>query len=186
MKIISKYKDYYDYLQGIYGVDEKLVLDRRDFQTPYVPTSPKYKLSVYVGNVVVDVLMVDGKPYVGESIVPFAHSGFMQRDDRYSVRVDGGRYNIVSLRKTPEDLGEKSLTWEHNCAILTSMYGSIYRFPILRDLGIPSALPPEQVWQILSAWLGQVVTKSEPIVPVGDDKVRIQSAGFDLKTSFRK
>ena len=27
MKIISKYKDYYDYLQGIYGVDEKLILD---------------------------------------------------------------------------------------------------------------------------------------------------------------
>jgi len=28
MKIISKYKDYYDYLQGIWGMDEKLVLDR--------------------------------------------------------------------------------------------------------------------------------------------------------------
>jgi hypothetical protein len=27
MKIISKIKDYYDYLQGIYGIDEKLVLD---------------------------------------------------------------------------------------------------------------------------------------------------------------
>lgn len=29
MKIIAKTKDYYDYLQGIYGVDEKLVYDRR-------------------------------------------------------------------------------------------------------------------------------------------------------------
>src|SRR5687768_13290674 len=28
MRIISKFKDYYDYLQGIYGVDEKKVLDR--------------------------------------------------------------------------------------------------------------------------------------------------------------
>ena len=28
MKIISKFKDYYDFLQGIYGVDPLLVLDR--------------------------------------------------------------------------------------------------------------------------------------------------------------
>lgn len=31
MKIISKFKDYYDYLQGIYGVYPKLVLDKREF-----------------------------------------------------------------------------------------------------------------------------------------------------------
>ena len=32
MKIISKYKDYYDYLTGIYGVDDKIVLDRRGWE----------------------------------------------------------------------------------------------------------------------------------------------------------
>jgi hypothetical protein len=30
MKIISKYKDYYDYLQGVLGQDELVVYDRRD------------------------------------------------------------------------------------------------------------------------------------------------------------
>lgn len=30
MKIISKHKDYYDYMCHIHGVDNKLVLDRRD------------------------------------------------------------------------------------------------------------------------------------------------------------
>lgn len=30
MKVLSKYKDYYDYLVGIYGMDEKLILDRRE------------------------------------------------------------------------------------------------------------------------------------------------------------
>jgi len=29
MKIISKHKDYYDYFQGIYGVDKMKILDRR-------------------------------------------------------------------------------------------------------------------------------------------------------------
>jgi len=30
MKILTKIKDYYDYLQGIYGIDELVVYDRRD------------------------------------------------------------------------------------------------------------------------------------------------------------
>jgi hypothetical protein len=30
MKIISKHKDYYDYFQGIYGVDKMKILDRGD------------------------------------------------------------------------------------------------------------------------------------------------------------
>ena len=30
MKIIDRNKDYYDYLQGIYGMDELVVYDRRD------------------------------------------------------------------------------------------------------------------------------------------------------------
>ena len=29
MKILGKYKDYYDYLQGVYGVDPLLTFDRR-------------------------------------------------------------------------------------------------------------------------------------------------------------
>lgn len=29
MKIISKHKEFYDYLQGIYGIDEKVIYDRR-------------------------------------------------------------------------------------------------------------------------------------------------------------
>jgi len=29
MKLLTKHKDYYDYLQGIYGIDEKIIYDRR-------------------------------------------------------------------------------------------------------------------------------------------------------------
>lgn len=29
MKIISKYKDYYDWCQSIFGIDDNIVLDRR-------------------------------------------------------------------------------------------------------------------------------------------------------------
>lgn len=30
MKIIDRYKDYYDYLSGIYGIDELVIFDRRE------------------------------------------------------------------------------------------------------------------------------------------------------------
>lgn len=30
MRIITKIKDYYDYLQGVYGIDDKVIYDRRD------------------------------------------------------------------------------------------------------------------------------------------------------------
>lgn len=42
MKIISKYKDYYDYLQGIWGMDERLILDRTLFST-----TPDYNNKYY-------------------------------------------------------------------------------------------------------------------------------------------
>jgi hypothetical protein len=32
MKILSKYKDYYDYLTGIYGEDPLIILDRRSYK----------------------------------------------------------------------------------------------------------------------------------------------------------
>ena len=31
MKIISKYKDYYDYLSGVWGIDPLIVLDRTSY-----------------------------------------------------------------------------------------------------------------------------------------------------------
>lgn len=52
MKIISNYKDYYDYLVGIYGVDQKVVYDRRFSGNPF-------DQSTFVGH-----LFVLGKHYL--------------------------------------------------------------------------------------------------------------------------
>ncbi len=50
MKIISNFKDYYDYLQGIYGVDEKVVYARTSYSQKdngkWIK-SPFYKLAYY-------------------------------------------------------------------------------------------------------------------------------------------
>lgn len=60
MKIISKYKDYYDFLQGIWGMDEKLVLDRTDYvKTPnYISSINQYRTLVrfYICDLIVEGL----------------------------------------------------------------------------------------------------------------------------------
>ena len=58
MKIISKFKDYYDYLQGVWGMDEKLALDRTDYSsTPDYTTNTSMVIDLvrfYVCGVVVE------------------------------------------------------------------------------------------------------------------------------------
>ena len=65
MKILDKRgsKDYYDYLTGVYGIDDKLVLDRRK-KTFFgiIPT----KISLYIAGFVVEGLYIKGKFYYGE------------------------------------------------------------------------------------------------------------------------
>ena len=82
-----------------------------------------------------------------------------------------------------------SPTYKENCPILRSTgnrYKKSYaKHPILKDYGFVRVFKPEEIWIILSEWLGKVITMNEKKVPIGDDKTRILSHGFDLKTSFR-
>jgi hypothetical protein len=55
----------------------------------------------------------------------------------------------------------------------------------LETLGIQTIIKPFDLWIMLSEWLGYMITQNEPSVPIGDDKIRVESHGFDLKTSFR-
>jgi hypothetical protein len=71
MKIISKYKDYYDYLVGIYGVDEKLILDRTDFVLTSKLTN-KSKVTFYICGYIIDGYYIDGKFYYGSDLEQFA------------------------------------------------------------------------------------------------------------------
>lgn len=80
MKVISRYKDYYDYLQGVYGVDEKLVLDRdnspkvfdpneyKDYR-PYWKESSNYKkVHLYICGYVIEGIIYDNKIYFGKDV----------------------------------------------------------------------------------------------------------------------
>jgi hypothetical protein len=79
MKILSSYKDYYDYLTGIYGIDPIIVLDRTKHKQPYdigidcepYSSSKEHVINhnkLWIGYYCVEFMTYDGIPYFGEDI----------------------------------------------------------------------------------------------------------------------
>lgn len=191
MKILSKFKDYYDYLQGMYGVDEKLVLDRTNFSpVKYLP-SQHLVIELYIGEWLVEgYFNPDTKKfYWGESIKEFSEEmckwapNNITDKTHYYIKFKNNRYHDHNfIRKEPVYLGDKSPTWKEKYPILQSSrvrydnYDKYNLNPILKEYDISGFIEAHDVWVWLSDWLGRIYTKLEPQVPVGDDKVRIQSA----------
>lgn len=193
MKIISKYKDYYDYLVGIYGEDSKLVLDRRGFSPiPYIP-SINCITTFHIGEWKIQGFWNNNKIYFGKEIELFHNQNRLTlfslekeiiKSENYII--PDGKFSNLYCLKEPKYLGDKSPTWKEKCPILEGNRSGYYNhFPILREYNLQKFLPSNDIWLKLSEWLGKQITKNEPVVPVGDDLVRILSSGFDLKTSFR-
>lgn len=201
MKIISKYKDYYDYLQGIRGVDPKVILDRREgiVHKPIdlVPIALEKKYRVIR-------LAICGVLYMG-------------------LRAKGGKYfwgeDLLKLGKIEKKwFGEKEMLWIydsdihlpledvctdlneiHKCPVLFLHDEDGYRFrkgryvkntvkvdkyPKLEIYGVQKWYSPENLYNDLSNWISS--RNEEVIVDKRTDKEKIQNAGFDKKTSFRK
>jgi len=202
MKIISKYKDFYDYLQGIYGIDEKLILNRTKGTSKMFPKYTGLHILVICGKIL-EYVCFNNKYYFSEDILQFNEEKKLEKwgswggikpvylinpglnsnhilnfEKIYYPTLSEDKYNIY-----PE-IKELSKT----CPIFLYDKDSktIYQeFPSLKELGVNKVIDAIDLWILLSEWLGNRITEKEPIVPIGDDKTRILSAGFDLKTSFR-
>ena len=61
------------------------------------------------------------------------------------------------------------------------------KIPVLANLGLSAQVPPEQMFQELAYFIGNVMRVSPDLAPpvVVAEKDRIVQHGFDLKTSFR-
>lgn len=193
MKIISKYKDYYDYLQGIYGVDEKLVLDRRESDHPMYYQNGRHVF--VIGDLMVDVLHIDGKFYCGESdMIKLGGTKIENKSQpniiNYRVEyLEQSSYflkkEISTIRVTAHRKNRVDDNFNQYAIYKPESLNTCIPYPRLEQYGIQKVLKPHDIWVELSNWLGKQLTKNEPTVPIGDDKIRIISAGFDLKTSFR-
>lgn len=188
MKIISKFKDYYDYLKGIYGEDPKLVLDRTEFNKLQYPGNGID--TFYIGDYKIQGYWKDGNIYFGKDVEKFhiEDRGYWWMSDynkNESYVVEDSYHNTFSCLKYPKKINN-SPTYKENCPILKEYRKDEYiKNPILKEYGFQKVFKAEEIWIILSEWLGRVITMNEKPVPIGDDKTRILSHGFDLKTSFR-
>ena len=202
MKILSKYKDYYDYLSGIWGVDPKIVLDRRDFKHPEFYGAPK-KIVLYICGKRIEGFY-DGKSfYVGESLSKF---GEIKEPRKYPT------WKFTTYHRSPEpsrfvtfkykssftstvdylinvditnDLENYNI--KENCPILMSGIhnNKFLRFPILEKMNVGSILPPEVIYQMLVDWLSARNSEMEERPNTQTDVEKLLSKGFSTKCSFR-
>lgn len=197
MKIVSKHKEYYDYLQGVYGIDDKLVLDRTSYYKLPYPLSND-KSTIHIGETVVEVYWREDVPYIGEEaekysivnknsfgVYPSLHGMYNNTSHKDYYFIPNGRYSFIRVLKQPLDLKDKSPTWKEDCPILLETYQGFKKFPLLKEYNVSKKLSAEAIWMLLTQWLSKQIDKKEK-VPEMSDKSKILAAGFDLKTSFKK
>lgn len=193
MKIISKYKDYYDYLAGMWGVDPLLVLKRDNPKhVPYLGRFHRY-MRFHICGQVLDGIYLNEEFYYGKDILklPNSHEGedgyirLSFAEDRhvykYVFRPELTPYGEVPVKfrahKSPTGTSPNDKT---GCPIILE---DDIRYPNLSEYKVNRAIPPEQMWLMLSQWLGQRNTPEFQDTMTNDEK--ITSHGFDTKTSFR-
>ena len=184
MKIISKFKDYYDYLQGIYGIDEKLILDRTKYTPiPYTPSDFSTD-KIIIGDYLIQGIWLNGKFHCGKDVedldIISNYNHPFGNDIRYLIKSDFGS---IELLKEPKLLTD-SPAYQHNCSILIKDWNGYKKNPILKEYSLYKVYSAFEIWNILSEFLGKLNDKHSQSIQT--DKEKIISHGFDLKTSFRK
>lgn len=197
MKIIGKIKDYYDYLQGIYGVDSKLILDRPDFEylkeIPFDNTGER--LVFHICDRAYECLYLNGKFLYGAEIkaVCAETDNYWKRQGRNYVftKDNGPIWSQKTLWFNLESDIPSEVNIKENCPIIRQHIDSesthaftsrdYNKFPILSQYDFQKAVKPEDMWIMLSNWLSKPVELKDTMT----NKEKILSHGFDIKHSFR-
>ena len=229
MKIIDNKKDYYDYLSGIYGIDDQIVFDRRDskmlfaegvlqpgleecFVTTRLPDDKPLKAKQ-----IWELSSVHNRSEVAKAKKFHIHKTILEgRVFHYVLEVGWNRYFFEVERwidsKNNQDvcLEYRLIKTEHevkSCISDSPIFLAPCQFhfdfwtgeiewerrkvdvskqvvnPILSETYIPKVIPPEEMWKAIYEFLSS--QKEKPIVDTRSDIQKLESAGFDKKTSFR-
>jgi hypothetical protein len=209
MIILSKHKDYYDHLAGVYGIDEKIVLDRRVCHRlkldDYEYSDRDRKLVVDFCGIRYIGLWKSGKFYWGDKIKQFALEPrremgkrgvtwkYMSREywrgdeTMYTVYMKDVGFGTPQYTRFPVNPKKVKTNELANCPILFSNTeetnpDAMHRFPILKDMGFGSVISPEDAWIQISNFMSRNI-----VIPNKQtDKENNISHGFDYKKSFRK
>lgn len=206
MKILSKYKDYYDYLTGVWGEDPKLTLDRREFHTTELIENAVY--FIFIGNYKIEGFCRNGVIHFGDKLQEFetVDEYYSKRKEyQNKVRIDtpreySGSYKGGRYRRTRYDTkwvntlvveGTGEVTITENCPILvlqesptSSSIVKTYKYPKLEDIGLAKFVDATDVYRMIAEWLAKRVDEMELTTSTTNEQ-KIENKGFDKKTSFR-
>ena len=182
MKIIAKHKDYYDYLQGINGIDDLLVLDRTNYYYNTKIFTENDYICLIVCGIKFEGIYKSGKFRYGKDIENYLSDKDEIYKNYYKIYDNRYRYRYVDIQKE-----HKAYNKELEHPIYVSFkpkydLAELIKFPILKEYDFHNVYSAEEIWIHISNWL----SRTKDITDTQTNKEKIVSAGFDLKTSFRK
>lgn len=194
MLILSKFKDYYDYLQGIYGIDTKKVLDRTKVNSQYVQDyiniNPKESLFHYpeeilyfCGNIYKLYNRANYDYWWGneEKIRMYdRYLGWINRDGFEVVYQDD---KIVWIKESSESKGDNQIDFPYY--LLATYNAKVIEYksiPVLKHIHFDKVMAPDECYRRIEEYISY--REPEPNTDPNDMN-RYESKGFDKKTSFR-
>lgn len=206
MYIVDKNKDYYDYLSHIYGLDKKIVLDRRGskkiddgnivdlFYHLYYYEKANNFLILEVGNVQYLIRVFKIKCSKGNEL---GHQEFVSCE----MKIEHIFNNHVHLYDTPISIRAVSVktnwSWGKHYSrkskyvisdnyqdTIERVFEKVINLPILAGTQITSLIAGEEIWKELQNYISSLDNDKDVSIPMTDVE-KAETHGFDKVTSFR-
>jgi len=198
MKIITKMKDYYDYMVGTYGMDPLTVYDRRNIDSvgieypnkdgydsrTFFICGTKYKIYYYRGDIyhTEDELLV-----LNDRLKRNGYDGILSNWRRNSSTIVHAHFRQHNGNTDNNDVhGEpilmyKDTYWDYNNGSKNTR--DKFVVPLLREYGLARYITANEMFQNVYSFLSKLKDKEVPNNQTDIEKV--VSHGFDKKISFR-
>jgi len=197
MKIISKHKDYYDYMVGIYGLDPTITYDRR------TDNLIRYEQAGYntFGNPVSEHVfhICNNKVIIFEYKNKLYHQPNELIDLNKKLLKDGnGQYRLwagsswYKIFMNKEETGKNIYDYYNKRSDINIKYrvpvllecNNDYCLPYLETFEFYKVYDPDTIYQMIYAFQSWLID-NPPIPNKQTDMEKLQSHGFDKKISFR-
>lgn len=176
MKIISKYRDYYDHLVSHYGFDETRVYDRRG----EVLTDSLYdsRILISICGIYYPIVTKEKEIYFNadKSKLNYWENNFIQH---YK-----GQKSFQNIKFRQPVLVRADKHIPHKNPLKKGEFVESYKIPILGNLKFPSIISANEMYEKIYDFLGWLKDNPEP-PNTQTDKDKIVAHGFDTKRSFR-
>lgn len=189
MKIISKLKDYYDYLSGIYGIDNDIIYDRRKCEEPFdclYKSQKKFYNHSFEDNEIENFILLE----IGN--MHYIFSIYQYITNRNIEEFYNRKHELINKYKTDKKISNAPVAMimvdafknRNNELIIRRKYEQTkIDNPILINTWIPSYIPANEIYELIYEYL---ISEREPKINDNrSDVEKLESKGFDKKTSFR-